>query len=70
MFAVVQIGSSTRRSACITALMVRAAEACALARMIEGPDVSAAAARPPARTLRRVVFMIPSALAVAQPCTN
>ena len=37
MFAVVQIGSSTRRSACITAFTVRAAEACAFARMIDGP---------------------------------
>src|SRR6059058_2991392 len=55
MFAVVQIGSSTRKSACITARMVREGDVCAL--RIAGAPVKAAAAAPPAKTPRRVVFM-------------
>src|SRR6476469_2404984 len=56
MFAVVQIGSSTRRSACMTARTVRARDGCACVLMMEGALVSAAAARPPVRMVLRVVM--------------
>ncbi len=68
MFAVVQIGSSTRRSACITALTVRAAAGWACVLMMEGALVSAAAARPPFNTFRRVViFCLRSSRAQIRP---
>src|SRR5215207_1904669 len=59
MFAVVQIGSSTRRSACITARIVRAGPGCARVLMMDGALVSAAAASPPFSTFRRVVMVNP-----------
>src|SRR4051794_25654445 len=59
MFAVVQIGSSTRKSACITALTVRARDGCARVLRMEGALVSAAAARPPFRMFLRVVMVMP-----------
>src|SRR5436190_12191045 len=59
MLAVVQIGSSTRRSACITARIVRAGPGCACVLMMDGALVSAAAASPPFNTFRRVVIAVP-----------
>src|ERR1043165_670292 len=53
MFAVVQIGSSERRSPCITARMVRAREGCA--RVMAGTLESAVAASEPWTKRRRVV---------------
>src|ERR1041384_1281873 len=56
MFAVVQIGSSERRSPCITARMVRARAGSA--RPMPGmPEVAAAAASVPCTKRRRVVRM-------------
>src|SRR3954469_20561788 len=57
MFAVVQIGSSTRRSACITARMVREDEGGVCARRSAGAPAKPTAAAPPAKTPRRVVVM-------------
>src|SRR5215211_8090127 len=59
MFAVVQIGSSTRRSACITARIVRARDGWACVLMMDGALVSAAVASPPFNRFRRVVIAIP-----------
>src|SRR5436305_13400368 len=60
MFAVVQIGSSERRSPCITARMVRAREGCARV-MLGMPETAAAAAAAaaavPCTKRRRVVRM-------------
>src|SRR5215204_5171033 len=53
MFAVVQIGSSERRSPCITARMVRAREGCAC--VLRGSIVSAVVASVPCTNRRRVV---------------
>src|SRR5262245_13011909 len=53
MFAVVQIGSSERRSPCITARMVRAREGCAY--VLCGSAVSAVVASVPCTKRRRVV---------------
>src|SRR5437660_1313160 len=53
MFAVVQIGSSERKSPCITARMVRAGEGCA--RTMPGAPEKAAAASVPWTKRRRVV---------------
>src|SRR6185295_6145079 len=56
MFAVVQIGSSERRSPCITARMVRAGEGACARTMPETPE-SAVAASVPWTKRRRVVRM-------------
>src|SRR5947199_4248954 len=55
MFAVVQIGSSERRSPCITARMVRAREGCA--RVTPGIPENAVVASVPCTKRRRVVRM-------------
>ncbi len=57
MFAVVQIGSKTLRSAWSTARTVRATGTCACARPKEGAETSAAAPSPVFRTVRRVVVI-------------
>jgi hypothetical protein len=55
--AVVQTGSSTRRSACITARNVRAGAGAARAMRTAGAWAAANAASPPVRMPRRVVVM-------------